>query len=84
MIDRDEALIRVRQWYGVDRGTEVGLHEFELGYVGWLIDPPQPESAPPSTAGVPRVVVDKRTGTTEGWPCLPVQLVAAQYAARRA
>ncbi|MDG4773760.1 SUKH-3 domain-containing protein [Solwaraspora sp. WMMD792] len=60
MLGRDEALDLARQWateHGADAGTDerIGLHEFEYGYVAWLIptDDAGSRTAGPPSAGPP-------------------------------
>jgi hypothetical protein len=88
MISRAEALERARSWATAGRGgapVEVGLYEFDLGYVAWVVEPPQVDpSRPPTSTGAPSVVIDRETGELSQWPSLPAPVIASQYAARRA
>lgn len=96
MIGRDEALALARDWattHGADPAAEIGLHEFDQGYVAWLVPtgdtgsdvPAEPAGppAPPTASGSARIVVDRQSGVVSQWPPLPVAVVAARYAAER-
>ncbi|MEV6931461.1 SUKH-3 domain-containing protein [Dactylosporangium sp. NPDC051485] len=86
----DEATQIARPWalasLPVSEG-EVGLYEFELGYVAWAKVPPSDPAQPPEVIGAPLAVVDKETGELSTWPSLSPQGVAELYeremAARR-
>lgn len=81
MIGRDEAAALVRESLSVDPAVDVGIHEFDLGYVGWAVAPmPADRFAPPEVVGAPKVVVDRRTGEVSRWPSLPSDVVADRYA----
>jgi len=87
MISRAQALALARAWAGGDRdgpAPEIGLHEFDQGYVAWRIEPsPADPTVAPAATGTPRLVIDRETGTVSTWPSLPVPVIAAQYATRR-
>lgn len=87
MITRDEALERARAWISEGREAvpEIGLHEFDLGWVAWPeIPAPADLSRPPASTGGPQIVVDRETGEITTWPPLPAPLIAEQYAKSRA
>ncbi|MFB9239362.1 SUKH-3 domain-containing protein [Plantactinospora siamensis] len=88
MISRAEALERARSWAAGDRpdaAPEVGLYEFDGGYVAWVVEPaPDPAAGPPAATGSPRIVVDGETGELSQWPSLPAPEIAARYADRQA
>jgi hypothetical protein len=87
MVTRDEAVALAGAWVngGGGQRLEVGVHEFDLGYVVWGVEPPSADrTVPPSTVGTARGVVDRATGELTMWPPLPVAVIAEQYAARRA
>jgi SUKH-3 immunity protein len=81
MISRADAEAKARG----QLGPQIGVEEFDTGYVAWLVEPPpvDPTSAPVTT-GRPTVVVDKETGELTTWSSLPTGVVAAQYTAHRA
>ncbi|MFY1635100.1 SUKH-3 domain-containing protein [Solwaraspora sp. WMMB335] len=88
MIDRDEALAMARGWAG-EHGTapDVGLHEFDQGYVAWPIGSTPGTAATagaPGSSGPPRIVIDRQTGEMTQWPPLPVAVIAQRYATERA
>ncbi len=87
MISRDEALERARSWAVSGRtgpAPQIGLYEFELGYVAWVVEPaPNPAAGPPVATGSPRVVVDGETGEVSQWPSLPAPEIAERYARQR-
>ncbi|GAB1640884.1 SUKH-3 domain-containing protein [Krasilnikovia sp. MM14-A1259] len=87
MITRDEALDRARAWMSVGRGDEpqIGLHEFDLGWVAWPVVPASDDpTRPPAVTGGPQIVIDRETGEISRWPALPAPTVAARYATTRA
>ncbi|MDG4762751.1 SUKH-3 domain-containing protein [Solwaraspora sp. WMMD406] len=84
MISRAEALARARRWAAQDRPgaePEVGLHEFDDGYVAWRVEPVPPDPQVPVATGQPRVVIDRQTGELSVWPSLPAPVIAARYRA---
>lgn len=86
MITREQALERAEQWINGDRGerAEVGIHEFDLGYVVWEVEqPPEDLSQPPAVIGSSRGVIDKESGELSIWPSAPVQSVADNYRRER-
>lgn len=60
-------------------GGEIGLYEFDLGYVAWAKAPPADPSRPPAVIGAPLAVVDKATGELTQWPSLSPPGVAELY-----
>jgi hypothetical protein len=82
-----EAHEKARRWalaHAPSSGGQVGLYEFDLGYVAWVIPPPAPRrEGPPTLVGAPRLVIDKRTGELSTWPSLSVQAVAERYRQER-
>lgn len=87
MITRDEALERARAWMSEGRVVvpEIGLYEFDLGWVAWREVPaPTDPSCPPASTGGPQIVVDSERGEITTWQPLPAPLIAEQYAESRA
>lgn len=88
MITRDEALARARTWAAEARPSgpaEIGLHEFDLGWVAWPVRPaPADPTATPSATGGQQIVIDRETGEISRWPSQPAPVIAARYAATRA
>ena len=90
MIGRDEARTLAQGWAATRRGDpdpQVGLHEFDQGYVAWLIHADagaDPTAGPPDSSGSPRIVIDGESGEVSEWPPLPVTVVAQRYATERA
>jgi hypothetical protein len=76
---RDEALERARAWVGGSDQADIGIHEFDLGYVVWGVEPEPAGDAPPSTIGSARGVIDRETGELTLWPALPADAVAEEY-----
>jgi hypothetical protein len=87
LISRQQALDLARPWALSSlpaSGGEVGLFEFDLGYVAWPVPPPSVErTGPPLTVGAPRAVIDKETGELSVWPSLSAPAVAERYRADR-
>ncbi|WP_433613720.1 SUKH-3 domain-containing protein [Dactylosporangium sp. CA-139114] len=86
----DEATQIARPWAlaGLPAsGGDVGLHEFEHGFVAWAKVPPSDPDRPPEVIGAPLAVIDKESGELTTWPSLSPQAVAELYelelAARR-
>ena len=76
MITADEARRIAERWVAESGAAQAGVHEFDVGYVVWGADD--------ATVGAGRGVIDKETGELSVWPSIPVEVVAAQYAAQRA
>ncbi len=81
---REQALARAERWINEDRPAgqrqEIGLHEFDLGFVVWPIEPaPADTSRPPAAVGGARGVVDRATGELSTWPSLPVPVIVERY-----
>jgi hypothetical protein len=83
MITADEARERAREWAARGRSgaeEELGILEFDLGYVVWVVEPPRADpTRPPENLGAARAVVDKQTGALSTWPSLPAPVVAEKY-----
>jgi hypothetical protein len=88
MITRDQALEMARSWTAglwPDNPTEVGLHEFDHGWVAWPIRPQAQDSTQAQpVAGDPRVVIDRETGDLARWPSIPSRAIAEKYTAFKA
>lgn len=87
MITREEALEKADRWLNGDAPAEhrheVGIYEFDYGYVVWAVEPePDDPTAIPEFVGSSRRVIDKQTGELTTWPSIPVQIIAEQYSAR--
>ncbi|MBW8484254.1 hypothetical protein [Actinomadura parmotrematis] len=62
------------------RRHEVGVYEFDLGFVVWPVEPPPADwSRPPAMIGGSVLVIDRSTGATSVWPRLAATQVAAMY-----
>lgn len=88
MITREEALKKADWWINRDvppeERQEVGLYEFEHGYVVWGIEPePVPPAVVPETVGSAAGVIDNETGELSIWPPLPADMIAERYSAKR-
>ncbi|WP_426510232.1 SUKH-3 domain-containing protein [Dactylosporangium sp. McL0621] len=86
----DEATQIARPWALASlpvSGGDVGLFEFEHGFVAWAKVPPSDPDRPPEVLGAPLAVIDKESGELTTWPSLSPQGVAELYelevAARR-
>jgi hypothetical protein len=82
LVTPDEATEIARPWALAslpEGGGEIGLYEFDLGYVAWAKTPPSDPSRPPVVIGAPLAVVDKETGELSQWPSLSPQGVAELY-----
>ena len=87
MISREQALAIAYEWLnsGVapQQRRQIGLHEFELGYVVWAVQPsiqgPPGQRRPPEDIGGACGVVDQRTGELTTWPSVPVEEVVRMY-----
>lgn len=83
MITRDEARLIAERWVAESAPDGVALtaavHEFDVGYVVWGVEP---ANVTPQV-GAGRGVIDKETGELSVWPSIPVELVAERYAERR-
>ncbi|GAA0726735.1 SUKH-3 domain-containing protein [Dactylosporangium roseum] len=78
----DEAVEIARPWALASvpsSGGDIGLYEFDLGFVAWAKVPPSDPSLPPAVMGAPLAVVDKETGELTQWPSLSPQHVADLY-----
>jgi YwqJ-like deaminase len=81
VITADEARLIAERWVAESGAAQAGVHEFDVGYVVWGLDFPAIDD---TTVGAGRGVIDKETGELSVWPSIPVEAVAAQYAAQRA
>ncbi|MGH3321536.1 MAG: hypothetical protein ACRDN9_15460 [Streptosporangiaceae bacterium] len=84
MISREEALQRADGWINRSRPAshriEIGIHEFERGYVVWRAERlPEDLERPPTAVGPMTGVIDKETGDFTLTPSLPPALVPHQY-----
>jgi hypothetical protein len=60
--------------------VEVGIYEFDLGFVVWPVEPaPTDWSRPPSSIGGSVMVIDGQTGQPSIWPRLAAPQVAELY-----
>jgi hypothetical protein len=60
--------------------VDVGIYEFELGFVVWPVEPPPTDwSRPPSTIGGSVLVIDRQTGQPSVWPRIAAPNVADLY-----
>lgn len=89
MIDRAEALATAAWWFEeLEPGTDVpefGCHEFDEGFVLWIVEPPSPDpSRPPASVGTASLVIDRETGELSVWPPLPAAVIAGRYRQERA
>jgi hypothetical protein len=83
MISSTEAADVAREYLGAD--AEIGLDEFDLGYIAWRrVPPPTDATAVPQSSGHPTVVVDKETGELTTWGSQPPSAIRQQYAAHHA
>jgi hypothetical protein len=81
VVTPDEAIRRAREWVagsGAPAG-DIGIYEFDLGYVVWPSQPSHDHDRPPHTVGGARAVIDKATGELTVWPMLPPSSIAEQY-----
>jgi len=83
LVTPDEATEIARPWAlaSLPSGAgEVGLYEFDLGFVAWTKVPPAEDpTRPPAVIGAPLAVIDKETGELSQWPSLSPQGVAELY-----
>lgn len=88
MITREEALRRADTWINADKPAEerreVGIYEFEHGYVVWAVEPRRDPLQLPTNVGGGRGVIDKETGELSYWPSVSADTIAQDYAAKRA
>jgi len=80
VITADEARFIAERWVAETApALTAAVHEFDLGYVVWGVQPP---GVPPEV-GAGRGVIDKETGELSVWPSIPVELVAERYTEHR-
>lgn len=88
MLSEAEASARADAWVNAGdagRRREVGLLEFDLGWVVWGKEPPPADRGrPPERIGNAKAVIDRATGELTTWPSLPAAEVARRYGWRRA
>jgi hypothetical protein len=71
------------QRYGAEI-AEIGILEFDLGYVAWRRQQPRADATrPPSTVGGASLVIEKETGEITAWTDLGAEGVIEQYRASR-
>lgn len=59
---------------------ELGVKEFDIGYLVWVTPPPREDQAgPPATVGGAYLIVDKEDGETSTWPMLGPTVTIQQY-----
>lgn len=88
MISREEALEKADAWINAgvpaEQRQEIGIYEFEYGYVVWAVEPePVPPAVVPDTVGSASGVIDKETGELTSGSSLPAPVIAEKYAAKR-
>lgn len=87
MITREDAVRRADEWINsgkpADQRREVGVYEFEHGYVVWPVEPPRDPTQLPMNVGGGRGVIDKQTGELSYWPSISADMIAEEYSAKR-
>jgi hypothetical protein len=88
MITHEFVLERTRQLFNTAPSAhgpiEVGVYEFDLGFVTWPVEPdPTDWSKPPAMIGGSVIVVDRETGQPSIWPRLAAPQVAELYRAAK-
>ena len=88
MITREEALQRADAWLNGGRPAEerreIGVYEFEDGYVVWPVEPePEDPTELPMNVGGGCGIIDKETGELSYGSSLSADLVAKEYSAKR-
>ncbi|MDL4777473.1 MULTISPECIES: hypothetical protein [Thermomonosporaceae] len=90
MITREFVLERSRAMFAASpsaggRPVEVGVYEFDLGFVVWPVEPPPADwSRPPGTVGGSVLVLDRQTGSAGVFPRLAAPVVAEMYRKQQA
>jgi hypothetical protein len=84
VITREFALERTRAAFHAsplaNGPVDVGIYEFDLGFVVWPVGPPPTDwSRPPSTIGGSVLVIDLHTGQPSVWPRIAAPNVAELY-----
>lgn len=83
MVTEEEARIRAHAWVGAD-GADVGMREFDQGWVVWAVRASAPDpTRPPERVGDSRGVVDRDTGELFVYPPMSVNDVARRHRWRR-
>lgn len=88
MITREEALQRADTWLNsgkpAEEQREIGIYEFEYGYVVWPVEPePEDPTALPMNVGGGCGIIDKETGELSYGRSVSADLVAEEYSAQR-
>ena len=84
MVTREFVVERTRQMFNASRSAngpvDVGIYEFDLGFVVWpVVPPPTDWSGPPSMIGGSVLVIDLHTGQPSVWPRIAAPNVAQLY-----
>lgn len=83
MITQEEARATAQAWVGAD-GPEIGMHEFDLGWVVWAeVDDRIDPARPPQRLGDSRGVVDRDAGEVFVYPPMPADDVAERHRWRK-
>ncbi|MGH3321889.1 MAG: hypothetical protein ACRDN9_17295 [Streptosporangiaceae bacterium] len=89
VITSDAARDRAERTYNADKPPaerdEIGMYEFDEGYVAWRVPRTRADlRRPPQAVGGGVIVIDRETGAVSGWPLLDPETIAEQYRERRA
>ncbi len=84
MITAEEARARAEEEYNggkpIEERDEIGLYEFEEGWVAWRVEPePEDRTQPPATVGGSVIVIDRSAGEVTTYPNLPAPVIAEEY-----
>lgn len=86
MISREEALEKAEVWINgrlpAEERKEIGMYEFEHGYVVWGVEPVD-ERGIPKTVGSMNAIIDKQTGELSYGTSLSADHDAEEYSANR-
>lgn len=86
MITKEEALAKADAQFNGSRPAEerkeVGIYEFEHGYVAWMNEPVD-ERGIPATVGNVNLIIDKQTGELSRGSSLSPDMDAEKYSAKR-
>lgn len=86
MITREEALEKADALFNggapAEERKEIGVYEFEYGYVVWGVEPVD-ERGIPRTVGSRNCIIDKQTGELSYGSSLSADLDAEEYSAKR-
>lgn len=87
VITREEAMQKADAWLNAGKSAEerreVGVYEFEHGYVVWPVEPRRDPTELPMNVGGGRGVIDKETGELSYWPSISADMIAQEYSAKR-